>query len=648
MGILKENRVATAVIPLKSRASIALALQSGPQLSSDSIEEVVPQDLVFAAMLDAGRAERRLHPDVADGITTAFADSRLANQSRAYLAALASRRPEYLSKALAFLSRVDGAKLHFPELLNALDAHFLFEHRNVLANWIGSPGSSSVIGVIAERGGPEWIEWFGHMASAGKISHVEALGAALGCGIEIPVWGESALDELLTKSPWLTRACTQRGANRTLARFIASNYDRLIEGSVSGSTGYYQRNQVLVTCGDDDVFERLLQDFPLMSSRAQEMVSYAVVARGPKWIAAFQRIAFARPKNSGSHHQLLTEQFSPSIDEAAGRTWIDAGHYEAGWRVVIAHRGLASLPELLAQLPDSLGGHPNLPALHVMQYIKDPPAALTLELWRRLSGQMQPRVTQDLIQALATVDSHGMVSIVHMISAAKGSFPAAFLPTVAGLYEKWRQKHGRSITLRLPSGVQQPFERWPAVYSVTAEWSDHFTPYVLRIWPDLAKELVLSHLATEPLKCEKILSVLELAAYDAALLSLMLAKEKLAALIPKVFARCFDTFPAEALQACVDHTAINQDMLLYRLTNASNPLHATVLGQLIKRQLRAAPNLYHHRYLAGALAAYSRFEILNLFETCLSGRSDSALFLIREVEQVRGERLIDEAGGLVR
>jgi hypothetical protein len=163
--------------------------------------------------------------------------------------------------------------------------------------------------------------------------------------------------------------------------------------------------------------------------------------------------------------------------------------------------------------------------------------------------------------------------------------------------------------------------------------------------PDLAIELLVEHFRSDDDKAYAVLSAMRgVNSYHAGLIDRMLSSDRLAPLIPEVFANCFDTFPADALRRCVDSPHIKHDILLWRLAAGSNPLHRTVHVDLIKRTLRDPINLHHYTQLAGALRSHTRFDICSLLQKTVSVSEGSGMWFVRAVETARGERLIDEAG----
>ena len=188
-----------------------------------------------------------------------------------------------------------------------------------------------------------------------------------------------------------------------------------------------------------------------------------------------------------------------------------------------------------------------------------------------------------------------------------------------------------------------PYPVWIAANSAAAKWENHFTPMVLSTQPELATEVVLNRYGGDDEKAEAILShVKGIRFYNASLFQRMIGTPKMAALIPQVFIECLDTFPASALLRLIRSEHVNQDMLLFRLSATSNPMHRPVHAELIKRVVSQDANLHHCRYLGAMLISYSRHEALQLLMETTSPGEDCSIWLVREVETARKQRLLDE------
>lgn len=645
-GLLGDGGAERAVGPLETRESYALAIHAGGRAEESDVNATVRGDLVLAAVLDASRGAERPAPAFADALSRAFADPRLAVRNRAALAALENARPELLRPALNVLAELGEAGSYPPEWKQALRPVILYAQRATLAEWFGSPNTELVLDAIAEGGGPEWGPWLEQVAASGRLSWVEAAAAALGCCRDVPPWVRPHLDAIIASRAWKLRPAADRRGNPALARFIAAEYERLIEEVVApNSSQWIDLNRVLVGCGDDDVFGLLLARFPFMGARAQELLGFAVVERGSPWVARFQRVAL---KTGARHHHRLAEQVSLEIDDETARAWIASGHDEAGWRVLIARHGEALLPEMLAQLPPSFADLHHIPALAHMRWLPSAPDTLINELWSRLGSPMQPKAMQDVLNAIARVYPVGVPHIVRYITEQPDTLPAYHLHQVLLLYEDWRKKFGAGLGVKTPDGIEHPFAEWIALRSATSRWEEHFTPEMLALSPELAVDYVVQHLADDERAAAVLRALRGSAAYSAPLLNRMLATPALATLIPDVFANGFDLFPVEAVQRCLSSDAIDQNTLLFRLAATANPMHRAAHEELIARVLDGSPNLHNLHYVASMLKAYSRAEVMRLLDAAPHGREDCWFWFVRSVELARGERLIDEYGAAWR
>ncbi len=643
-GLISEARAERAIGPLRTRESYMLAIQSGVRASESDVSTALRSDLVLAALLDGSRDPERPSSIVRAVLNQALNDSRLAVRNRAALAALEGEWPEFLQPALDVLSELGNANLSSADWKQGLRPARLYTQRATLAEWFGSPNTDLVLDVIAEKGGSEWSPWLEQVAASGRISWADASAAALCCCRDIPPWTQRYLDDVIASRFWKLRSAAERRSNVPLARYVATQYERLIQEILPpSSSAWMVLNRLLVSCGDEGVFSQLLNAFPSMGVRAQELIGYAVVERGEAWVARFQREAF---KTGARHHHRLAEQVSLDIDDQTARDWIAAGHDEAGWRVLITRYGETLLSELIAQLPSSFAGLHHIPALAYMRWLPSAPESLIAELWSRVGSPMQPKAMQDLLDATARVYPVGVPHIIRYVAEHPGALPAYHLRHAILLYENWMKNFGAGLGIKTSNGIEYPFPEWAAVQSAISGWEDHFTPQMLALSPALAVDYVLHHL-TDQDRAAAVLNELKGGiTYNAVLLEYMLKTPTLTKLIPSVFAGCFDTFPLDAILQCLSTSNIDQDMLLYRLAAAANPMHRGAHELLIARVLDGPPNIHNFNYVASMLKGYSRKEVMLLVEAVPQVREDNWLWFIRVLEAARGERLVNEDGSV--
>jgi hypothetical protein len=642
-GLLIEDQVATAACHINTSESLTLALQSGQYAEVETVSQVAELDIILAAKIEASRQSPAFHSVLSAAIERGLDDPRLSVRSRAGLAGLVSKRPEYLKRALSIFSEVSMARHYMPEWAEAVTPEDLWANRGTLAEWIGSPGTASILEIIGRTGGTKWLPWIENLVVAQRVDPGETVATALACSPSVPHWAYKHLDALAKSKPWLLRLAAERASNLELAQWLAQHYDDIVRDGDPGSGGWWHLNKLLVACGDDAVFQALLDRFLGMSSRSQELLCYAVADRGAPWIGKFQKVAFASRKKTRIDYPFhkLSEVFAAEVDDATTRQWIADGYDNEGWRVLIGRYGNAILPELVAALPDSFSDQHYISALANMRYLRDAPATIIPEIMKRVRGIMQPMATEHVLEALATANLPGMLAIVNWIVRQAGQMPAYHVHLSIRLYETWHQATSRDILVSTSHGTM-PYPVWVTAFSA-AKWEDHFTPQLLSKYPEMATEIVLNQFGADDAKAEAVLrQVKGIRSYNASLFQRMIGAPKLAALIPEVFIECLDTFPESDLIKLAHSEHVNKNMLLWRLSAARNPSHKPVHVELIKWVLSEDINLHHCRYIASMLRSYSRHEVLQLLMETTTPSDDRSIWLVREVESVRKQRLLNE------
>uniref|UniRef100_D5X2G8 Uncharacterized protein n=1 Tax=Thiomonas intermedia (strain K12) TaxID=75379 RepID=D5X2G8_THIK1 len=643
-GLLIDDQVATATRHIDTSESLTLALQSGQRAEPKTISQVAEHDLVLAAEIDASRRSPTSLSDLSTAIERGLADPRLSVRSRAGLAGLESERPEYLKRALSIFSETNETNHYIPEWAEAVRPEILWANRSTLTEWIGSPGTASILEVIGKKGGAEWLPWLENLVAAQRVDPGEAVATVLACSPSLPHWAYEHLDALAKSKPWLLRLAAEKASNLELARWLAARYEGIVGDGPRGSGGWFHLNKVLVACGDDAVFQSLLDQFCSMSRRSQELLCYAVADRGSPWIAKFQKAAFASRKKTSEDNPFhrLSEVLAAEIDDATARQWITDGYDNEGWRVLVARHGNAVLPELVAALPESFSDQHYISALANMRHLREAPETIIPEIMKRLRGNMQPMAMQHALEALATAKLPGIRAIVNWIVTHAAGMPAYHIDVSIRLYEAWHQATSQDILVSTQLGTM-PYPTWATAFSA-ARWEDHFTPRLLSKQPEMATEIVLKQFGADDAKAEAVLQQVKgIRTYNVSLFRRMIGVPRLAALIPEVFIGCLDMFSASDLIALLHSEHVKQDMLLFRLSTTSNPLHKPVHEELIKRVLSEDTNLHHNRYIASMLRSYSRHEVLQLLMETTDPSDDRSIWLVREIESVRKQRLMNEA-----
>lgn len=499
--------------------------------------------------------------------------------------------------------------------------------------------------VIAARGNATWLPWLESMYREGRLEPRIAVGTALACSGRVPQWCVEHLVEMLTEEPWLLRFTTERGANVDLAMWIADHYAEVMTPSTPGG---WHINQALASCGNDAVFERLLSLFPGMHLYAQEHLGYVIESQGDPWLGRFQRLAFSSPGHN-KQHQPLQKHVSRQIDDETARQWIALGYYDCGWRVLIERYGSALLSELVEQLPATFDGAMQIPALEVMEHLRDAPDTLIPELNSRNRGRISPKVGECIILAAARATVAGVPWLVRMVATHPAIFGGYHAKLVIKAYVEWTKRTGITLAIDTPVAKGVPFSHWYVHGRFLLDWDDSMSPEAFALVPEVAIPTVVSALASDDEKAKRILERQPaVQSFDGALFERMIDSESLVPLIPRIFAELFDTFPASALERLVRSPIIKQDDLFYALRSASNIAFKAAHLILIERVLANPTDIQRIRFVANMLRSYSREEVVEMLRALPHVESqvaeDSKLWLWRETGNARGELLIDEGG----
>jgi hypothetical protein len=639
-GLLADDRVLSSLPTLLTRESYELALESGAKTSHLTIDAIQKVDSILAAQFNA-YGDLGCRPD--DGFTVTlramFSDNRLAVRCRAALSGLYSRDPEFLRPSLDVISALHEARIYYPAFSKALTWADLYEHRDIVFEWLGSPGSEQIFDTIALDGDARWVEWLELAAN----SKGDLIGPIIGCALagctHVPRWTEKYLHVFIKNSAWMLRQATARGINVGLARWLAENYEICID---QRSGGFFDINKLLVACGDDLVFERLLLRFPNMEPFAQERLGYAVVEKGGAWIARFQQVAFKSGEAHAIHHK-LREVVSLEISDETAREWIVNGPSDLGWRVLIARYENELVPELIGGLPDSFSDLHTIPTLTAIRHLSTPPESLIEEIWRRVRGNMQPAAMESVIIALVNIGRKGIGSIISYICASPFTLPIYHVRRFGELLGKWEERKGEKFRVII-DGQHHGFMEWILTVRFTSDRHDFSYREIVARFPDLAVRLILERLQGESETIRQWLERIEpLAEYNPELLKVLLQDPELAKIIPRLLSRCSDVIPEEQLLKILETPGVDFDDLVRRLGPAVGATHRKLNEYLVKRVFSLPFDISRIRDLSKVLRASSRSSLEALLKPLLS-ESDLSLWLIREIESDRQELLIDEYG----
>lgn len=638
VGLLGGNRITSSLRLLKTRQDVTLALESGLRPDGRMVTSVQDSDVLLASELAA-----RLGSDEAavgslqNKVAVMLEDSRLPVRCRGMLAAFRAHDGRILSRALAVLTEMRGAKIYSASVNDALDMDFLYAHRGELSSWIGSMGTDQILESIARRGDSRWGAWLEQLMNSGKLTAEEASSVALSCCPGIPTWVNPHLSALIKTAAHKLRRSER--SNPELARWIVDHYDQMN----MRTSGWFHLNKFLLASKDEALISTLLSKFDSLPEQAQEILGYLFADTGDPWLGRLQKKALAA--GAKQHMHAILDIVSGEIDDATARQWVNSGPKLLGWRVLIARHGNAIVPELLANLPVSFDELHEIPALKAMEYLDNPPDSLADELWKRVGKVLSPMVGQDLLLALAPIRQRGIPSIVATLSRNPMFLPEYHFMLLLQLLKKWQEKMGVSLRVR-SAGGDQSFAEWivlSRLHTDHSQWtrdSGGLRSVRNLVLPAFLDELERGNLGVLDL----IVASGPVDGFHRNLVEHLLADSAQAAKIPKLFENALGAFPEDILVRLLALTTVNFHEFVRTLAMTSNPAHPKLHLAILKRGLAETYDMGLYRRISQILRVHPRAVIQDMLREMAATQTVNGLWLIREIEAASGELLIDESG----
>jgi len=637
-GLLETQSVAEGARELALRESIELAIESGLSPQATVVDELCVRDAVLAT-----RLARATRPESVGRTTlqvqAMLTEQRLAVNRRGALAGLQSADPEAFRRSLEAIASLHNAGLYILNGDDDINVELAWEHRSELANWIGANGTSTILETIADRGDSRWVDWLETLVSTGRLTGDVAGPIAISCSNAIPTWTRAFLPAIAAKA-YRLRPAANRGANIDLAKWIASDYEDLLP---TNSSTWIDLNRVLVQCGDDSIFESLLERFEAMPAKAQEVLGYGIVERGEPWIARFQERAFANGY-SRQHHK-LGEQVSALINDETARRWVQQEPTVLGWRVLIKRHGSAMIPELLARLPQSFSDLHLIPELRALASIHDAPEVVVDEIWKRVRGTMQPMAMEDVLKALSRCRVKGIPSIVGQLHRTPFFLPTYHFNRFLGLLTRWETETGLTMQVS-QNGKQRPFSEWIRLARWSSDRDDELVKHGLLGVNLPVSDDVLDAWVRGDTSLERFVQIAgPLNRYHAGVVSALLAQSAGFEKVLSLFKGVLGKFPEGTLLLLLQKAVSDDDYyrLLGAVETSNEPSHRRFHKALIDRFLQSSSIKTHHaRTLANVLRIHPPSVIRELLNDAI--KSDSGLWLARDVELATGTILLDERG----
>lgn len=637
-GLVESSQLAQALPLLDLRESIELAAESGARPDNRALQGLISRDAELVARLASTPEPDGLSPQLA----AMMSSPNDAIRRRGVLAGLRSRDPVAFRSALG--SRADLSRRHrWFKLEDALHIGNLWHHRAEIAAWADASESiSELLDAIAEFGDERWVQWLQKLATSGRAPAEVAAATALACFQGIPEWVRPLLTRIFEK-PWLLRPAARRGTNIELAKWTGANYAELLKDR-ENSSKFVDVNRILVSCGDDSVFDALLERFWDLADPVRRLLSYAVVDKGEPWISAFQKVAFGGSRPLPDVCKLY-EVVSDQIDDATARAWVENGPEVLGWRVLARRHGGRMVPELLAALPNSFSELHTIPPLRAMAELVDPPVEVADEIWSRVKGTISPIAMEDIIRALARVRLKGIPTLIAFQRENVARLPNTSFNRFLIEYYKWERETGLSVRVSDATGTRD-FGEWIRLARWPADRDDRLATHYLVDTRLPVSDDVLDNWAAGDDSLRRFVKMSgPLGRYHAgAVAALLKSGDGLRDLLA-IFGTSLDLFPQAVLEEVLANARTQEDFfsLLSAVASSNEPANRRFHSALIARYLDEFPlDAHASQRLANVLSVHSSAVLREL----LGGGASTAagLWLIRDVELVSRIRLVDEAG----
>ncbi|WP_157967374.1 hypothetical protein [Paraliobacillus zengyii] len=665
IGIIQdwEKLSFLSVQDLSTREGIILALESGEILSSSHLQSIMNLDLIFTAsflpFVTAKNAdESRLIKDIIKRIDNLVNSYQDYDRYRGILAALVSRRTILFKKCLKILSEMVDQGYYFHDIEQCLNVTFLSNNRAILADWLtGGKGIDYFLSAIRKSGDYSWVAWVKEQYDAGKLSIGQAIGTTLACVSTLPSWVKQDLAIMIEqRESYHLRSAAKRGVNRALAQWVMEHYAEFVHPS---NSTFYDLNLVLVGCGDDQLFQQMFEKFNSYPPHIQELLLYAFRDLDESWMVRFQENYLS----TGDHHvfHLLFEKVYVAITDNKAEEWTQNQNERVqthGWKTLVKKHQNAIVPRLIENLPESFNNVSFVPTLKAIQELNEPPTYIVDELWKRLRGQIQPTLMQDMLYALAMVYPIGIASIVGQLKDNPHFLPDYHLYRFLQLLKEWSQRSGTHLRVKTANGDEE-FPEYLLLNRLATRDSDHFLAHAIKV---VNSNRILDFLVPRIEAGNANLYSLLIksggpATYHPAIATYVMGfpTDKSVANMFQLFSSCWHTFPETKLIEMLDKIIESDDKQdnLFKFINqiSKHPqetyqaFHKRLLDVLFK-----LPEIHNHPYrdMASILTNYSTDILTELLEPFLSENRPQTLWLIRLIESNSETKLIDEEGQWIK
>lgn len=646
---------------LTVRESIKLALESGKRLKIQYIKPLVDVDITLAAifvpyfrlrMVEEKEILRYFSSKTQNLLNSDYS----INQYRGVIGAITSKNKLLFQEALKAISNLSAKGYHLHGLENVFDAQVLWEYKDILSKWLKeSRGKHYALYSIQKSSQNEWVDWLGDQLQKGNLTRGEAVEAALGCTDDLPVWIEKNLPELIKtdQGAYRLRSAAERGDNLPLARWVAKHYSEYV--TTSANSIWLHFNSVIVNCGDDVLFDSIVDKIHLLEPHLQEVLLFMIIETGNERVGKLQSKLF-KDELRQEHHKLYEKVYTVVSDEQA-REWAESENDKLsayGWSVLAKRHQNAMLTELIRNLPDSFSNIHFIPTIKAMNHLYSPPESLIDELWKRLTGNIQPMIMDDVLEILSKVIPNGIPSVVSSLRHDPCFLPVYHLVKFIKYLKEWQEKTGLKFITSSKYGEIE-FSEFIVLENINQNINDHFIAnmcksensnrvldYIVGLWEKDRSNVL-----------EVIRNISEYEYYHEGVVLRLLSLSDGEGLkdIINLFRNTLNTFPEKILILIFDAITEHDDRIKlcsllahYTSLNPSKEhinFHTKLLSEIITFSDK---NFSIYRDLSKILSIYTHEEIYSILQPYLNQDNYNIIWIIRYIESFTKKLFINEQG----
>lgn len=647
---------------LSTRNGIKMALESGQVINVGDLEDITNLDIVFAAsflpfVVAKNMEERTIIKNIYKQINKLMESKYGIDRYRGMVAALISEDSQLFSKVLDTISGLTKDGYHFSELVPFLLPKTLFANSEKISKWLqNGVGKHYILSAIKNAGDTSWVDWLMDQFFNGKLSRGEAIGTALFCTAKLPAWIEAELPTLIKdKQSYYLKDVAKRGENLPLAQWVAINYLDFVEQT---NSTFHHLNQVLVGCGNDELFNTLFENFDTFDSSVQELLLYAFHDKDPAWLIKFQE-KYIETGDIRTYHILFEKVLIEISDEKAAE-WTNSTNDRVqahGWKTLAKKYQNQIVPELIKNLPKSFNNVHFVPTLKAFAEIANPPEQLIDELWKRFEGQIQPMLMDDMLKALANSYPKGIPSLVSFLQQDIRMLQGYHLQKFITYLIEWENRSGMQLRANTAFG-EVTFAELLVLHQLINGVQDNDIQRVVSI---VNSEKISNYILNQarqgdPKMRQLLINMKWIPKYHQNVVSYLLGlpNDEGIGVIAEKFGNEWNSFPeSDMLEVFkrlkkTDQKKFSFESFLHQIAQNPTTTHKRFHEELLNSVLGLPnTNISAYKNMALILCIYTTEELQQMLKQHFESKRSNVLWLLRIIEGIFNSLLIDEKGNWI-